>query len=70
MQYEQLERCYKTVLVQRNKAEVDVAELQIKLDDALIELDSFKRSKNWTRSYNCYGELINEFALYIPRLNN
>lgn len=59
MKYEQLERCYKTVLAQRDKAEVDVINLQHALDDALIELDAFKKDKNWTRSYNYRGELLN-----------
>ena len=36
-----------------------------KLDE---ELSSFKNQRNWTRSYDCRGELIKEFALYIPRL--
>jgi hypothetical protein len=32
------------------------------------ELAEFKKPKNWTRPYNCYGNLINEHALYKPKL--
>ena len=32
------------------------------------ELEQFNNNKNWTRPYNCRGELINEHALYRPKL--
>jgi hypothetical protein len=32
------------------------------------KLAEFNNPKNWTRSYNCYGNLINEHALYKPKL--
>ena len=62
MKYEQLERCYKNILRQRDEAEVKIVELQ-------QALDKFENSRNWTRSHNCYGDLIKEHALYIPKLN-
>ena len=33
------------------------------------ELGVFKSSRNWTRSYDYTGTLINEHALYIPKLD-
>lgn len=39
MTYEQLERCYKTVLKQRDKAETKVTELTHELDDALDKIE-------------------------------
>ena len=33
------------------------------------ELGAFKSRRNWTRPYNYTGVLINEHALYIPKLN-
>ncbi len=38
------------------------------IDELRKELAEFKNEKNWTRSYNAQGDLIPEFALYIPRL--
>ena len=38
MEYEQLERCYKTVLKQRNEAETKVVDLECKLDDVLSDI--------------------------------
>ena len=32
------------------------------------ELAQYKNPKNWTRSYNYKGALINKHALYIPKL--
>lgn len=30
------------------------------------ELKQFKNPKNWTRPYDCKGELLNNHALYLP----
>jgi hypothetical protein len=38
------------------------------IDSLNKELAEFKNPKNWARSYNCYGNLINEHALYKPKL--
>jgi len=38
------------------------------LADWLIELREFKNGKNWTRSYDHKGDLVNEFALYLPKI--
>ena len=40
MEYEQLERCYKTVLKQRDEAETKLVELSNQLDDALEVMDA------------------------------
>jgi len=32
------------------------------------ELAAFKKPKNWTRSYDHSGQLLNEHALYLPKL--
>lgn len=34
------------------------------------QLESFNNQKNWTRPYDCYGNLINEHAIYKPKLPN
>lgn len=36
----------------------------------LIELRKYENPKNWTRPYNYKGELINEHALYRPKLKD
>ena len=32
------------------------------------ELEEFKKAKNWTRSYDYKGDLIDQHALYRPKL--
>lgn len=32
------------------------------------KLAEYENPKNWTRGYNYKGELVKEFALYIPKL--
>ena len=34
-----------------------------------LELGAFKNRRNWTRPYDYTGTLINEHALYIPKLD-
>ena len=38
------------------------------LKEALNELEKFNNHKNWTRSYDYKGDLLNEHALYLPKL--
>ena len=34
------------------------------------DLEQFKNPKNWTRPYSYKGQLINEHALYKPKLKD
>jgi len=43
MTYEQLERCYKTVIKQRNDAEDKIAELNVKIDHLASAFNSIKK---------------------------
>ena len=38
------------------------------LAEAARRLEAYENPKNWTRPYNFKGELINEHALYKPKL--
>ena len=42
MTYEQLERCYKTVMKQRDEAETKAVDLECKLDDALSKIEKLE----------------------------
>ena len=37
------------------------------IKESLIELKEFKNPNNWIRSYDMFGALMNESALFIPR---
>lgn len=54
MEYEQLERCYKTVLKQRNEAETKAVDLECKLDDALSKIEKLEVD-NATLSSSIYA---------------
>tara|TARA_R110000764_G_scaffold29681_3_gene69403 strand:+ start:194 stop:568 length:375 start_codon:yes stop_codon:yes gene_type:complete len=55
---EQLEQ----IIKERNEFEREGAKLR-------LELGAFKNSRNWTRPYDYTGTLINEHAIYIPKLD-
>lgn len=38
------------------------------LKEALDELEKFNDRKNWTRSYDYKGDLLDKHALYLPKL--
>jgi hypothetical protein len=40
------------------------------LAEAARRLEAYENPKNWTRSFNDEGKLINEHALYKPKLKN
>ena len=42
--------------------------LEERIAELEAEIREFKNPKNWTRSYNCYGNLINSHALFLPRI--
>jgi len=48
MEYEQLERCYKTVMAQRDKAEAELVTLTNKLEDLreVVKIDIRKTGGN------------------------
>lgn len=33
-----------------------------------LELSEYRNAKNWTRPYNYQGNLINQHALFLPKL--
>ena len=39
------------------------------IEQLQAELAEFKNPKNWMRPFNFKGELVNEHALYKPKLN-
>jgi len=47
-----------------------LASVQNECDRLEKELEYFNNTKNWTRPYNHKGELINEHALYRPKLKD
>ena len=47
-----------------------IVELEEKIGILEKELSEFKNPKNWTRSYDCKGDLLSQHALYIPKLIN
>jgi len=65
MKYEQLERCYKTVLEQRNKAEDNAQDLSLRLDDAIIELALFKK-QSYLNDCNLMYILENNNNILLP----
>ena len=46
----------------------DLVESENRIAEIEAGISEFKNPKNWTRSYNCYGNLINSHALFLPRI--
>lgn len=64
--------CEKEYRYPTKRSELEKA-LRLTLEDALrmkVELEQFKNPKNWTHSYSDKGKLINEHALYKPKLKS
>ena len=45
-------------------------DLKWQIEQLQNQLNSYNEPKNWTRSYDHKGDLINESALFIPKLTN